>query len=105
MVVINNQSAMEMSKAFAAHGVKVSDGFDPHMIQLCKPQKAASSLEANPHFSQAICCNGPMPHGCRVGLEKHPRHTASMPPGVFLHPPCIRATSHRFATIFVRNAG
>ena len=46
--IIHNEDKMEMAHSFGAHGVEVADDFDMHMIQLCKPQKAAKSLQANP---------------------------------------------------------
>ena len=39
---------MDMARSFGSHGVEVADSFDLHMIQLCKPEKAAKSLHANP---------------------------------------------------------
>lgn len=45
---IHNESKMEMAHTFGRHGVKVAEDFDLHMIQVCKPQKAARSLSANP---------------------------------------------------------
>lgn len=39
--VIHNENAMEMSYSFGMHGVEVSKDFDLHMIQICKPEKAA----------------------------------------------------------------
>jgi uncharacterized protein (DUF302 family) len=46
--IINNESTMDMAQAFQAHGAEVAPGFDLHMIQICKPDKAAKSLSANP---------------------------------------------------------
>ena len=46
--IINNESTMDMARAFQAHGAEVAPGFDLHMIQVCKPDKAAKSLSANP---------------------------------------------------------
>ena len=46
--VINNADTMNMAKTFALHGIEVPAGFDLHMIQICKPEKAAKSLVANP---------------------------------------------------------
>jgi uncharacterized protein (DUF302 family) len=46
--VIHNESSMEMAHTFGAHGVKIAQGFDLHMIQICKPEKAAASLQSNP---------------------------------------------------------
>lgn len=46
--IINNESTMDMAQAFQGHGAEVADGFDLHMIQICKPDKAAKSLSANP---------------------------------------------------------
>ena len=46
--VIHNESSMEMAHAFGRHGAEVAEGFDLHMIQICKPEKAAKSLSANP---------------------------------------------------------
>lgn len=46
--VINNEAGMDMADAFSRHGAEVPAGFDLHMIQICKPDKAAKSLSANP---------------------------------------------------------
>ncbi len=46
--VINNSGTMDMGKTFTEHGAEVNDTFDLHMIQICKPAKAAKSLSANP---------------------------------------------------------
>ncbi|MEW6518317.1 MAG: DUF302 domain-containing protein [Thermodesulfobacteriota bacterium] len=46
--IINNAATMDMARAFQAHGAAVAPGFDLHMIQVCKPDKAAKSLSANP---------------------------------------------------------
>ena len=46
--IIHNESRMEMAHTFGAHGVTVDQGFDLHMIQICKPEKAAVSLQSNP---------------------------------------------------------
>jgi len=45
---IHNEDKMEMVHTFGLHGVEVAEGFDLHMIQICKPKKAAASLEKNP---------------------------------------------------------
>lgn len=45
--LIHNEDKMEMAHTFGSHGVKVAEGFDLHMIQLCKPEKAAASLQKN----------------------------------------------------------
>jgi uncharacterized protein (DUF302 family) len=46
--IIHNETSMEMANTFGKHGVQVGAGFDLHMIQICKPEKAAVSLSANP---------------------------------------------------------
>ncbi len=46
--VVNNSETMDMQKTFRAHGGEVSDDFDLHMMQICKPTKADKSLTANP---------------------------------------------------------
>ena len=46
--IIHNENGMEMAHTFGEHGVKVAQGFDLHMIQICKPEKAAVSLQTNP---------------------------------------------------------
>ncbi len=46
--IIHNESSMEMANTFGNHGVQVGAGFDLHMIQICKPEKAAASLSQNP---------------------------------------------------------
>ncbi|WP_429884644.1 DUF302 domain-containing protein [Geoalkalibacter halelectricus] len=45
---IHNESKMDMAHTFGEHGAEVAEGFDLHMIQICKPQKAAKSLSKNP---------------------------------------------------------
>ncbi|MBC8317160.1 MAG: DUF302 domain-containing protein [Desulfobulbaceae bacterium] len=49
--VVNNLDTMNMKKTFAEHGGKVSDDFDLHMMQICKPTKADGSLSFNPERS------------------------------------------------------
>ena len=46
--IINNPETMDMGKTFRAHGAEAGPDFDLHMIQICKPEKAAVSLQANP---------------------------------------------------------
>lgn len=46
--IIHNEDKMAMAKTFGSHGVEVAEDFDMHMIQLCKPEKAATSLSFNP---------------------------------------------------------
>lgn len=46
--LIHNEDKMEMAHTFGSHGVQVAEGFDLHMIQICKPEKAAGSLQKNP---------------------------------------------------------
>ncbi|MHB8788890.1 MAG: DUF302 domain-containing protein [Desulfobulbaceae bacterium] len=46
--VIHNENTMEMAHSFGRHGAEVAEGFDLHMIQICKPEKAAKSLSGNP---------------------------------------------------------
>ena len=45
---IHNEDSMEMAHTFGRHGVAVAENFDLHMIQICKPEKAAKSLAKNP---------------------------------------------------------
>lgn len=45
---IHNESKMDMAHTFGRHGVEVAEGFDLHMIQVCRPQKAGKSLSRNP---------------------------------------------------------
>jgi len=45
---IHNESKMDMARTFGRHGVEVAEGFDLHMIQVCKPQKASRGLAKNP---------------------------------------------------------
>jgi uncharacterized protein (DUF302 family) len=49
--LIHNEDEMEMAHVFGRHGVKVAEGFDLHMIQICKPERAAKSLGKNPERS------------------------------------------------------
>jgi hypothetical protein len=46
--IIHNENTMEMAHSFGRHGADVAEGFDLHMIQICKPEKAVKSLSANP---------------------------------------------------------
>ncbi|GAB4333088.1 MAG: DUF302 domain-containing protein [Desulfobulbaceae bacterium] len=46
--VIHNESTMDMAHSLGRHGAEVAKDFDLHMIQICKPEKAAKSLSANP---------------------------------------------------------
>lgn len=46
--VLNNTATMNTKETFSAHGGVVSEDFDLHMIQVCKPTKAAKSLSTNP---------------------------------------------------------
>jgi len=46
--IVNNPGSMDMAGTFADHGIAVEAGFDLHMIQICKPDKAARSLARNP---------------------------------------------------------
>ena len=46
--IVHNEDKMEMAHSFGAHGAEVAEGFDLHMIQICKPEKAAKSLSMNP---------------------------------------------------------
>lgn len=46
--IIHNETTMEMAHTFGKHGVQVGAEFDLHMIQICKPEKAAISLSHNP---------------------------------------------------------
>ena len=48
---VHNEGKMAMKDVFTAHGQEVVEGFDLHMIQLCKPEKAAKSLSSNPERS------------------------------------------------------
>lgn len=45
---IHNESKMDMSRTFGKHGFTMATDFDLHMIQICKPEKAANSLGRNP---------------------------------------------------------
>jgi uncharacterized protein (DUF302 family) len=46
--VIHNRDKMNLADTFTHHGIDVQPDFDVHMIQLCKPAKAAVSLAENP---------------------------------------------------------
>lgn len=46
--VVHNEDTMDMAYSFGKHGAEVAEGFDLHMIQICKPEKAAISLQGNP---------------------------------------------------------
>lgn len=44
---IHNEETMEMVHTFARHEAEVPKGFDLHMVQICKPDKASKSLSKN----------------------------------------------------------
>lgn len=46
--IIINRESMNLAAVFTRHDLEVDPGFDVHMIQVCKPGKAAVSLEKNP---------------------------------------------------------
>ena len=46
--IVHNEDKMEMAHSFGDHGAEVAEDFDLHMIQICKPEKAAKSLSMNP---------------------------------------------------------
>lgn len=46
--IVHNENTMEMVHSFGKHGAEVAEDFDLHMIQICKPEKAAKSLSTNP---------------------------------------------------------
>jgi len=46
--IIHNADTMNMANTFGQHGVEIAPEFDLHMMQICKPEKAAKSLAANP---------------------------------------------------------
>lgn len=46
--IITNRESMDLATTFAHHDLEVEPGFDLHMIQICKPGKAAVSLGRNP---------------------------------------------------------
>lgn len=52
--LIHNEDKMEMAHTFGSHGVEVAEGFDLHMIQVCKPEKSAPSIEKNPERAALI---------------------------------------------------
>jgi uncharacterized protein (DUF302 family) len=45
---IHNRENIDMAASFAKHDLELEPGFDLHMIQICKPGKAAFSLGKNP---------------------------------------------------------
>jgi uncharacterized protein (DUF302 family) len=49
--LIHNEDKMALAHTFGQHGAAVADGFDLHMIQVCKPHRAAKSLSKNPERS------------------------------------------------------
>lgn len=78
--LINNEDKMEMAHTFGQHGVEVAADFDLHMIQVCKPQKAAKSLSKNPEravlmpkfimtFSRDNCTQIRFQHYSREAVE------------------------------------
>jgi hypothetical protein len=46
--IIHNRENINMAASFAKHDLEVEPDFDLHMIQICKPGKAAFSLGKNP---------------------------------------------------------
>lgn len=63
--VVHNESKMAMKDIFCAHEQQMPEDFDLHMIQICKPEKAAKSLQKNleravlmPKFVMAFSVEG-----------------------------------------------
>ena len=52
--MIHNEDKMEMANTFGSHGVEVAEGFDLHMVQICNPEKASTSLQKNPERAALI---------------------------------------------------
>lgn len=62
---VHNESKMAMRDIFSAHEQEVHEDFDLHMVQICKPERAAKSLTVNleravlmPKFVMAFTLNG-----------------------------------------------
>ena len=49
--LIHNADKMSMAAIFGHHNISSPAGFDLHMLQLCKPEKASKSLFKNPERS------------------------------------------------------
>jgi hypothetical protein len=45
---ISNSDKMNMADVFNAHAIDVPEGFDVHMMQLSKPEKASNCMFTNP---------------------------------------------------------
>jgi len=71
--------------------------FSPLVIIFC--------FAINPYISQATCCEAGKHCVYCVALKKYPRHTDSMPAGVFPRAPCIHNPFQLLATIFVKYTG
>jgi len=52
--MIHNEDKMEMANTFGSHGVEVAEGFDLHMVQICNPEKASTSLQKSPERAALI---------------------------------------------------
>ena len=52
--LVHNADKMDMAALFGHHEISAPDNFDLHMLQLCKPEKAAKSLFKNPERSILI---------------------------------------------------
>jgi len=52
--VIHNEDRMSMADTFVRHGVAVQPGFDLHLIQVCKPPKAARAMQTDPERAPLI---------------------------------------------------
>lgn len=46
--MFHNADHMNMAETFASFDMAMPEGFDLHMIQLCKPDKSSKMLAANP---------------------------------------------------------
>lgn len=44
---IHNRTNMAMAETYQAHNLPMAEGFDLHMIQICKPEKSSQSFQAN----------------------------------------------------------
>ena len=46
--VIHNKDHMLLKETYDAHQIEMPEGFDLHMLQLCKPEKSSEMLKKNP---------------------------------------------------------
>lgn len=79
--IIHNKDHMALMDTYNASNIEMPEGFDLHMLQLCKPEKSSETLKANiervallPKFINVFTKNGKT----QVRMLRYDQQAASM---------------------------